>query len=74
MNTIMNTSRKRDTTIIVGEGKRARISAEDHAVFCAIAVKRQVAVGIIVGEALATHLTQNPDLQAIADKALANAA
>jgi|GEM_PF-4943476 len=70
----MNTNYKRAITVIVGAGKTLRVSAEDHAVICAIAAKRQTANGIIVAEALATHLAAHPDLKAIADNALANAA
>lgn len=65
---------ERANAFIPGSGKNVRVAEEDHAVIAAIADHKKASFGIIVADAIAAYLTQNPDLQVIADKALANAA
>ncbi len=49
-----------------GSGKSVRIYLQYHATLTAIAKEYKISIGIVIHDALATHLAHNPDLAAIA--------
>ncbi len=66
MNMKITETRTVKRTIPESEVERVRIRRQDHAVAAAIAKKYKISIGIVISDALATHLAHNPELAAIA--------